>query len=570
MKIEIHNLLGARDIAFDLDGIVEVIGPNASGKTSVAVVVQALLTHKANPLGLPAPQAKSLYPHDGDADGYAEIEGATWRPGKGGLTVTTGALPNARPEAVGLIDYTAQVADKARQEMLQSALLPDPDEVAEALRAELAKQLPAADVAGVMEVIATRGLDAVEAIYAERGRVAKREWNTITGLTYGTKVAPDWRPAGWRADMDALTAGAAADATTAAREQLDVLHQVRAVSTAAAEAAAAASAALPALVANEARLDAAAAAAAAELNELPLREEQRRLRGAEESLAALRTKYLSDPALKCPHCAGAVWLTPEGDLLPYDEVAAQEKRVSLANTILDAEATLADRTRDHEALQAKAKAKTEALNAAHTAHGEARTQAGVARRAAEQVGWPVATADHPAALLQAEQEVDDAKRTTEMIQAEARASELAETIARYTDIARAVGPRGVKAKMLGAGLRRLNAGLATLAQEAGWPPAEVTPHGVVAWGGRPVALCSESERWRAQAAIQLTMAALTGSRAVVLDRADVLDPANRAGLVRAVARVAGKTGIAVLLCSTGTPTGDAPWPQIEIAGGEIR
>ena len=43
------------------------------------------------------------------------------------------------------------------------------------------------------------------------------------------------------------------------------------------------------------------------------------------------------------------------------------------------------------------------------------------------------------------------------------------------------------------------------------------------WDTRPVQLCSESEKWRAQAAIQLTLAAMTGSRAVVLDRADLLD-----------------------------------------------
>ena len=81
-----------------------------------------------------------------------------------------------------------------------------------------------------------------------------------------------------------------------------------------------------------------------------------------------------------------------------------------------------------------------------------------------------------------------------------------------------------------------------------------------------MALCSESERWRAQAAIQLTLGAITGSKAVVLDRADLLDAGNRAGLVCAVNRVAERTGMAVLLCSTGTPAADAPWTQIQVAG----
>ena len=55
-------------------------------------------------------------------------------------------------------------------------------------------------------------------------------------------------------------------------------------------------------------------------------------------------------------------------------------------------------------------------------------------------------------------------------------------------------------------------------------------------------MCSESERWRAQAAIQLTLGAITGSKVAVLDRGDLLDASNRAGLVKAVNRVVGKTG----------------------------
>ena len=41
-------------------------------------------------------------------------------------------------------------------------------------------------------------------------------------------------------------------------------------------------------------------------------------------------------------------------------------------------------------------------------------------------------------------------------------------------------------------------------------------------------MCSESERWRAQAAIQLTLGAITCSKVVVLDRGDLLDAPNRA------------------------------------------
>ena len=54
MKFEIHHILGIADAEVEVDPgeIVEVVGPNASGKTSFSVIVQALAGRNANPLGL--------------------------------------------------------------------------------------------------------------------------------------------------------------------------------------------------------------------------------------------------------------------------------------------------------------------------------------------------------------------------------------------------------------------------------------------------------------------------------------------------------------------------------------
>ena len=164
-----------------------------------------------------------------------------------------------------------------------------------------------------------------------------------------------------------------------------------------------------------------------------------------------------------------------------------------------------------------------------------------AERSSKQTGT-VVTEEHKAGLASAEQEVENAHEVVRMVKAEFDAAKLHETIARYAEVAKAVGPQGIRSKMLEDGLRKLNAGLRALAQESGWPLTEVAEGGAITCGGRPVALCSESERWRTQGSIQLTLAAITGSKAVVLDRADLLDASNRAGLVRAVERVAGKTG----------------------------
>ena len=191
----------------------------------------------------------------------------------------------------------------------------------------------------------------------------------------------------------------------------------------------------------------------------------------------------------------------------------------------------------------------------------------ICRRESKATGTVQTEADR-AALAQAEQAVEDTREVVKLVQAEADATRLHQTIIRYTEIARALGPEGVRSKMLADGMRKLNGGLVVIASASGWPLTTVGEGTCAVFvGDRPVALCSESEKWRCQAAIQMTLGAITGSKAVVLDRGDILDACNRAGLVAAVNRVASKTNIAVLLCSTGTPQADAPWQQVSIENG---
>ena len=51
MRLAIENTLGiiSAEIEIEPGGIVEVVGPNASGKTSLAVCAQAVLARDSNP-----------------------------------------------------------------------------------------------------------------------------------------------------------------------------------------------------------------------------------------------------------------------------------------------------------------------------------------------------------------------------------------------------------------------------------------------------------------------------------------------------------------------------------------
>ena len=181
MKLTIEQTLGIKHADIDLEPgkIVEVVGPNASGKTSLAVCAQAVLARESNPLGLSAADAKRAYPHDGADDALVELScspkdmnyDSAWHPSRG--TIATAAEPFSQrpsaPEAVGLVDFTAKRGAKERAAVFQGALLPPPEQVMEAVRERLATYLPADDLAGAMAMLEERGWDATEAVYSRPG-----------------------------------------------------------------------------------------------------------------------------------------------------------------------------------------------------------------------------------------------------------------------------------------------------------------------------------------------------------------------------------------------------------------
>ena len=142
MKFEINHLLGidSAEVQVAPGEIVEVVGPNASGKTSFAVIVQALAGRNANPLGLSIGDARKTYLHKGDEDGFGRLtldnptdrqsydaDQVEWIPRNATMTAPTSgesSEPLSWPEAVGLVDFVGRQSDKARAAMLQPVLLP--------------------------------------------------------------------------------------------------------------------------------------------------------------------------------------------------------------------------------------------------------------------------------------------------------------------------------------------------------------------------------------------------------------------------------------------------------------
>ena len=395
-QLEVTGVLGVEHATVRLQSgqVTEVVGPNASGKTSIATAAQAVLARDINPLGLPATDAKRHYAHDGDADAAAatlavyDIDGAgtddpvlvlagevTWRPAAQ-TVIAPPELHPSRPEAVGLTDFRARKSAKERAEALQSALLPPPDQVLAAVRTALEPYLDAKALAGVMETLDDLGWDAAMKVYADRGKVAKRQWGDIAGRMWGSSIAADWRPDDWRADWDSLTVSEAEASVTDARDALAVLHRAQAVTEAEAEAAAAAAERLPGLDADcEAKHAALTEASAAEdtARAALARAESAKAEAGRELEAARHAVRVAEETGEnlrltkgspCPHCEGLL-LVASGAVVIFD---ADDH----AGKVADADAEV-DRLREAR------NAKQEAWDAAEAVRGEAATAAAQAR-----------------------------------------------------------------------------------------------------------------------------------------------------------------------------------------------
>ncbi|MFK7088654.1 AAA family ATPase [Chromobacterium violaceum] len=101
----------------------------------------------------------------------------------------------------------------------------------------------------------------------------------------------------------------------------------------------------------------------------------------------------------------------------------------------------------------------------------------------------------------------------------------------WTLIADAMAPDGIPGELLNDALRPVNDLLFELAKLAGWARVQLSRDMDITADGRLYGLLSESEQWRADTLLALTLAKLSGLKLVVLDRFDVLDLTGRGDLL---------------------------------------
>jgi hypothetical protein len=123
------------------------------------------------------------------------------------------------------------------------------------------------------------------------------------------------------------------------------------------------------------------------------------------------------------------------------------------------------------------------------------------------------------------QQADGAERKTK--EAAAHAAD----VAAWDAIGDALAPGGIPSEILAEALDPINERLAQSALDAEWPRVGVEADISITCGGRPYALLSESEQWRADAMLAEAISHLSGLKLLVLDRFDVLDLKGREDLL---------------------------------------
>lgn len=547
-SITVQNFLGARDVSLAFSSpAVLVAAANGQGKSSLIEGVRLALTGDTDRLGLKKDIGQVI--SDGAKAGNIEVLSAA-----GDMNAQSSySLPSG--------EWKGAFASPALKYVLEPALFAG---LKQDERRSLLFALTGAAVSRevVAERLAKRGVRAqiVEAVLPmlragfpeackeakSKATEAKGAWRAITGETYGEKKAETWKAPAVKFDQETYDLEASkaveCDADLAsAREALGRLkgqreaakHQEDKVATLRATAASYAT------VSEQLKSAEVALKEAEDLAEKAYFQHND-LTSKAQPPAAKKSAPKAGTKLDCPHCEGTVFLVdgalkaalPEPTAPPPAIDAAMQRQIADARIALD------------EA-QTKSKAAKAARDILKQQLAGADQAASTLRTLDASVG-PVPTAEEiseaETLVTRLSESASGLRQSMTEMQAQKRAADAAseKTAAAQRHHADqcawslcgdALAPDGIPGEILAEALGPVTETLQAHASASGWPAVTIDAEMVVRYGGRLLTLCSESERWRADAMIAAMIAKLSGLRMLMLDRLDVLDIPGRSACI---------------------------------------
>lgn len=607
-RIELTNFQGLRSARLQLTKPVMLVsGENGAGKSSLLEGIRLALLGNPERVGLKKELSKLV------------TEGAK----RGGCDVITEnqlhyayTLPDGKHQAptelgryIGYV-LDAQAFAKASPDVRRSvlfALTGCKVDAAEVTKRLLQRHATQERIDLVLPMLRS-GFPAAESFAKEQATQAKGAWRAVTGETYGEKKADGWKPEAV-ACPDQQEMADLNDAVIALSQEKDraqeTLGRARQISES---------------IASDRD---ALAKAIEKANQLPrhkqkLAVDQAELEKWEAKVAEAKAAYIqtkpAKPATKMDNAlldAFAVVASEWTDLVDKTQGVVNKFNVCIG---WDQHAGLINRTAAH-------------LSTYKAQHGEPLTQddsdtpdvaaTDVAALEASRDMFSRAVANDLRDIIAAEAAEEQAKQLTDKINAakEIQVSEFVEAVNAATEklkaaeaqldamkdaayafstaqakeadaskhhadvagwllIADALSPSGIPAEILAGALRPANDVLHQAASFVDWPRVQIGTDMEITAAGRPYALLSESEKWRADCLLALTIAKLSGLKLIVLDRFDVLDMQGRNDLIDLLddAATSGDIETAIVAGTLKTaPTGmpetfDVAW----IENGEIN
>lgn len=548
-SISIDNFLGARSVHLPFASpAILLAAANGAGKSSVLEAARLALTGDTERLGLKKDIGQII--SEGAKAGSIEVQ---WSSGDAAPCTDTYRLPSGErigsephPALAYLLDTTRFAALKPAERRSLLFKLTGASISREAVAERLQRRGVRAEIVEAVLPMIRAGFPEACAEAKSKATEAKGAWRAITGETYGDKKADNWKATAAPFDQETydLEASKAIDCDADLAEARDKLgrlkgqrdaakHQQERVSSLRAQAKSYASKAEELKQAEATLKDADAAAQKAEAAHAEL---SGKVKPSTKRQAA--AKVATD--LACPHCEASVFLI-DGKLLA--QLPAPPEETAPASPEVQAQ-----------------------IDAARIAHVAAMSQVAIAKAQRDLLKTALAAADQAASTLRtldaatgpvpSDEEITEAEALVQRLtdsatglrtsmqemQAAKRAHDAASSktdqarrhhadVSAWSLCADALAPDGIPGEILAEALGPVTDALQDHAQASDWPAVTIDAEMVIRYGGRLLTLCSESERWRADAMIAATIAQLSGLRVLMLDRIDVLDLPGRSACI---------------------------------------
>lgn len=539
MNVTISNYRGLASASLDLSRICLLAGPNEAGKTSAAQALTAALTGEPIPVpGVKKTQAGMLV-RSGNANGSVELasESGTsniqWPSAK---VKSEGSAPWSSHFATGL-QTIVTMDEKERVKVLTGYLKAAPT------RADLdAKLIPLGLTASETEKIWLRieqlGWDGTLKHYEQQRAQLKGQWMEVTGEQYGSKKAESWIPEGYEQGLESQSEDKLKAIVTDARDALEAAIAADAVDDSKRADLEALAALLPArkidlLAAENATVDPTMSHQLTECEEM-IKSISGKRDGLNKEFGQL-PKATQAVGMPCPHC----------------NTILQVKADKLDIAAVLSEGEISKRQTDIDELTNK----ISKLNGAVNSHMEA--SARIRKQIADEEGKRLAKIAECKKLVAeseaAEKELRTPVKTSSGVSIDTCRRTLAAAelnLKAFTSKIKAdrhhkhinamemmigqITPDGIRGDVLVRALKGFNDSIAPFCKAAGWRPVTLEADFMPTMGGTIYLLLSESAKFRVRVALQIGLALIDKSQALVIDAADILDKAGRNGLFKAV------------------------------------